>query len=226
MSLIRSQAPFLFKTQLSLVELTGLKAKDLSELHLHLEAVPDSSIYYHTHHFLQQHQFLTPEPPNDFAYWVTHVLQEDEMGEKLAAMDTVRFNTLEALRKAIRSAIDEFLEKKRELREAPSGEEFHFMKCILFTIPTEYVAYDLKEFSECLKQVSIHCLYNHIFTARLRPPLGVNDFSHWLRASLEEKDLAKKIEKLDPYTYTMEGLRKKIAHLVERRLQEVSDAEA
>jgi hypothetical protein len=226
MSLTRSQDPFLFKTQLSLVELTGLKAKNLSELRSHLQTVPDASIYYHTHHFLQQHQFLTPEPPNDFAYWTTHVLQEDEMGERLAAMDTVRFNTLWALRKALLSAIDEFLEKKRDVREAPAGEEFHFMKCILFTVPTEYVAHDLKEFLECVKHVSIHSLYNHIFTARLRPPLGVNDFSHWLGASLGEKDLAKKVEKLDPYTYTMEGLRKKIAHLVEKRLQGVSDVKA
>jgi hypothetical protein len=204
----------------------ALKASDLAELHLHLKNVPDASIYYHTHHFLQQHQFLTPEPPNDFAYWVTNVLQEDEMGERLVAIDTIRFNSLAVLRETFVMAIDQFLKKKHELRKAPPGEEFHFMKCILFTLPTEYKAYDLREFLACLKHVSIYCLYHHIFTARLRPPLGINDFSNWFKTSLGESDLAKKIEKLDPYTHTMEGLRNKIAQLVERRLQEMTDAKA
>jgi hypothetical protein len=31
-----------------------------------------------------QHQKLSPEPPNDFAHWVTTALQEDELGERLA----------------------------------------------------------------------------------------------------------------------------------------------
>ena len=89
MPLIKAKEPFIFKTQLSLVETTGLKARDLTELSHYLKEVPEASIYYHTHHFLQQHQYLTPEPPNDIAYWVTNVLQEDEIGERLAAMDTV-----------------------------------------------------------------------------------------------------------------------------------------
>ena len=85
MPIVKEGEPFVFKTQLSLVETMGLKARDLMELCRHLKEAPGASIYYHTHHFLQQHQFLTPEPPNDFAYWVTHVLQEDLIGEKVIA---------------------------------------------------------------------------------------------------------------------------------------------
>ncbi|HTL69897.1 MAG TPA: DUF5752 family protein, partial [Candidatus Eisenbacteria bacterium] len=102
----KAERPFYFKTQLSLVYTTGLKARNLRELKDHLEVVPESSVFYHTHHFLQQHQFLTPEPPNDFAYWVTHVLQEDRMGERLASIDTVRFNSLAALREAMLAALE------------------------------------------------------------------------------------------------------------------------
>ncbi len=211
--------PFCFKTQLSLVELTGRKAADAGELCHYLKQAPESSVYFHTHHFLQQHQFLTPEPPNDFAYWVTTALQEDSLGEKLAAIDTIRYSTLPALRDAIVAVLDLFLQKGRPLRKAPEGGEFHFMKAILFSISTEHCAHDLKEFVQCLNQVSIHCLYNHIYAARLRPPLGVNDFSHWLRTALGEEDLARKIERLDPYTRTMEGLRKEIARVVEERLR-------
>jgi hypothetical protein len=220
MPLARAETPFLFHEQLGLVEMTGLKAGDLEELSLHLKEVPESSVFYHTHHYLQQHQFLTPEPPNDFAYWVSNVLQEEVMGEKLAAIDTVRYVSLGELRNAIVAAIDGFLDQKPVLRKAPPGEEFYFMKSVLFNVPTSHAARDLKEFMECLKHVSIGCLYNHVFAGRLRAPLGVDDFSNWLETALKERELAKKIAKLDPYTYTMEGLRKKILDLVARRLKE------
>ena len=94
MPLERTVKPFEFKTQLSLVMMTGIKAADIHELKEGLLRVPESSIYYHTHHFLQQHQFLTPEPPNDFAYWVTNVLREEWLGEKLTAIDTMQYNSL------------------------------------------------------------------------------------------------------------------------------------
>ncbi len=226
MPIIKAKEPFIFKTQLSLVETTGLKARDLTELSHHLKEVPEASVYYHTHHFLQQHQYLTPEPPNDFAYWVTAVLQEDIIGEKLAAIDTVRFSSLSSLRVAIVSAIDRHLQDKPALRTAPDGEEFYFMKCVLFNLPTSHKAQDLKEFLECLEKVSIGSLYNHVFEARLRPPLGMSDFSNWLSSAIGEKKLASKIDKLDPYTQTMEGLRNKIMSLVKDRVEELTDAKA
>src|SRR3989338_3223684 len=170
MPLTQAPMPFLFRNQLSLVEMTGLEAKDLHELSQHLKSVPEHSIYYHTHHFLQKHQFLTPEPPNDFAYWVTEVLQEDQVGEQLAAIDTVRFQTLESLRSAVVGVIEKYLLQRPILRKAPEGEEFYFMKCLLFNVPTPHQASNLHEFLDCLKKISIGCLYNHVFQARLRTP--------------------------------------------------------
>ncbi|HTL70074.1 MAG TPA: DUF5752 family protein, partial [Candidatus Eisenbacteria bacterium] len=166
------------------------------------------------------------EPPNDFAYWVTHVLQEDRMGERLASIDTVRFNSLAALREAMLAALEEFLSTSPPLRECPPGEEFYFMRSILFDLPTEHTAWDLESFRDCLKKVSINSLYYHVFTGRLRLPLGENDFSDWLVKALGEDRLARQIDKLDPYTHTMEGLRKKIIQLVERRIQEESHVPA
>src|SRR5213080_4887444 len=84
-----AREPFHFWTRLTLTKLTGRRAVDLAELVEHLRAVPLSVVFQHTHHFLVQHQYLSPEPPNDFAFWVTNVLQEDELGERLAAITTV-----------------------------------------------------------------------------------------------------------------------------------------
>ena len=91
--------PFYFCTEFTQVQLLGRSAKNLEELVQGIKDVPDSSIYFHTHRFLLQHHYLSPEPPNDFAYWIINILQEDMLGEKIASMDIVQFKTIEELRR-------------------------------------------------------------------------------------------------------------------------------
>jgi hypothetical protein len=220
MSTAIARNPFHFVTQTSLIELTGLRARELYELQEHLKSVPASVLYYHTHHFLKQHQFLSPEPPNDFAYWVTNVLQEDRLGEQLAAIDTVRFTSLKSLRDALTSTIERYLARGRSTRIAPEGEEFHFMKARSFVLETPYVATNLQEFAEAIPKITLNSLYHHIFESRLRLEKGTNDFSKWLETELGETALAKTIARLDPYTLTLEALREKILRLVRVRLGE------
>src|SRR5581483_4547541 len=118
-----SRAPFRFFTRLTLTRLTGWRAADLAEMLEHLRKAPGSVVFHHTHHFLVQHQHLSPEPPNDFAFWVTNVLQEDQLGERLAAIDTIQFPSLHELRDRIIAVIEEYLETRQALRTAPQGEE-------------------------------------------------------------------------------------------------------
>ncbi len=211
--------PFRFCTSLDLTLLTNRRARDLAELLVHLHEVPGSVIYYHTHHFLVQHQYLSPEPPNDFAYWVTNVLQEDRLGEQLAAIDLIQFRTIRALRERLIAVIEGYLDERKQLRTAPEGEEFHFREAVSFVIPTTHVAHNLREFAGCMEQIGFGSLTYHFFDARLRLERGENDFSEWC-AGLGEPELAKAIARLDPYTYTMDGLRKEVVRLVRRRLGE------
>ncbi|MEE9590909.1 MAG: DUF5752 family protein, partial [Thermodesulfobacteriota bacterium] len=67
MGLKRASQPFRFCTRLNLVELTGKRAGNTAELLKRIEEVEDAVIYHHTHRFLQQYLYLSPEPPNDFA---------------------------------------------------------------------------------------------------------------------------------------------------------------
>jgi len=212
--------PFHFTSSLDLTLLTNRRARDLAELLEHLRAVPGSVIYYHTHHFLVQHQYLSPEPPNDFAYWVTNVLQEDRLGEQLAAIDLVQFRTIRALRERIVEVIETYLNECPQLRVAPEDEEFHFREAVSFIVPTTHVARNLSEFAECMERIGFGSLSFHFFGARLRLERGEDDFSEWCR-SLGEHELAQAIARLDPYTYTMDGLRKEVVRLVRRRLQEM-----
>jgi len=218
--LIKAKEPFKFCTRLHLSELTGLRATTLGQLLALIKEVPGSCIYHHTHRFLQQHQFLSPEPPNDFAYWVTDILGEDELGEKLVSIDTIQYSTIRGLREKIASTIEGYLKDSplAKLKFARSGEEFHFIKSVSFILPTTYMAHDLKEFTEVLRKITIDSIYFHIFEARLRLEKPTNDFAFWIENSLGDKKLASHISSFDPYTSTLEDLRNKIIKIVEREI--------
>ncbi|MFH1867736.1 MAG: DUF5752 family protein [Candidatus Omnitrophota bacterium] len=206
--------PFIFYTNLELRESTGLKARNARELVKMIKDVPGSVIYYHTHVFLQQHQFLSPEPPNAFAYWAANVLGEDVLGERLGSIDICQFYRIRQLREKLIEIIECFLFDAKEIRNAPPGKEFDFTKSRSFVIPTSYAAKNLREMVECLKKVSIRSVDFHIFSARLRLEKGINDFSYWIDTSLGYPSLASKLEHFDPYTYTLEGLRKHVIDII------------
>jgi septum formation topological specificity factor MinE len=206
---------FYFSTKFTQTILTGKKAKNLKELLEGIKTVPPSSIYHHTHRFLQQHQYLSPEPPNDFAYWIAYVLNQDTLGEKISSIDIIQFNKIEELRKKFIEVIEEHLQTDAQVVDCPPGHEFHFMASKSFLLQTKYVANDLTEFKEILKKISINSLYFHIFDARLRLEKKENDFSLWFR-EMGKEDLANELSRLDPYTFTLERLREKIIKLVEK----------
>lgn len=219
----KAEHPFHFVTQESLIELTGQRAHNLQEMLAYLKTAPGAVIYYHTHHFLKQHQFLSPEPANDFAYWVTNVLQEDRLGEQLASIDTVRFPSIRALAEKIVSVIEAYLAKSASHRTAPPNEEFHFMRSRSFLLPTSHSASDLAEFASAVEKIGHASLYHHMFESRMRIGKETNDFSLWLESELGEKALARGIAALDPYTQTMEGLRNQILYLVRSRLAQLHE---
>lgn len=214
-----SAAPFQFSTRLTLRESTGLRAVSLGQLLKHLKTVPGAVIFHHTHHYLQQHQSLTPEPPNDFAYWVTEVLGDKVLGEQLASVDTIQFASLRALRERLIETIDQHLRGRPRLRfqAVPPDEALYLLKAISIVVPTPYRATTLEAFAGALQAVTINSLYFHIFEARLRLERG-NDFAKWFE-SLGEPALARAVMALDPYTHTMEELRRTILALIGRRLQ-------
>lgn len=215
----RAKEPFRFYDRAHLKELTGLRARNLWELSDVLKKVPDSSIYYHTHHFIEEHQYLTPEPANDFGLWVSDVLSDDVLGEKLSSIDTFAFASLGALRERLVNIIEEHLSTQAERRNALEGREFYFMKSVSVVMPTPYLAHDLREFAQVLRKLVQGSLYYHIFEARLRLGRPTNDFSLWLENNLDEGELAAAIARLDPYNYTLEGLRSTLIQLIEKRIK-------
>jgi hypothetical protein len=217
---IKAKEPFQFYGRLHLSELTGLRATNLQELLEQIQTVPGSCIYHHTHRFLQQHQYLSPEPPNDFAFWVSGTLGDNELGERLASIDTIQFTTIRSLRDKIAGTIEQHLKNWPSSRQrfADDAQAFHFVKSRSFIFPTNYIVHDLHEFADAIENVSVSSIYFHIFESRLRLEKETNDFSAWIENSFGDSELAKKISTLDPYTYTMEDLRKTIRRIIGRKI--------
>ena len=215
----KRSAPFRFYARMILPELTGVKASNLEEMLSVIKEIDPSAIYHHTHRFIQQHQYLTSEPPNDFAYWITEFLGEYKLGEKLNSISTIDFSTIRSLREKIVSVIELYIkENPRSFeRSAHLGEEFHFVKSVSFIFPTKHEARDIDEFADVLGNITISSIYFHMFEARLRLEKGNNDFSFWIRMALKDKDTAEKISRLDPYNYTLEELRTKIISTIRGR---------
>ncbi len=218
----KAKQPFQFFMRAYLKELTGLTARNLRELVSVLKDAPDSVIYYHSHIFVEEHHYLIPEPANEFATWVSYALGDEVLGEQLAAIDNSEFATLGALRDRLVSMIEEHLslqeQNKDGLRDALSGSEFRFIKANTIILPTSYVAHDLREFVNVLRELSPSSLYFHMFESRLRLGRARNDFSLWLEDSVDEKELADQVAQLDPYNNTLEGLRSSLIQAIEKRL--------
>jgi hypothetical protein len=86
-------------------------------------------------------------------------------------------------------------------------------------MPTTIVARNLEEFADGLKKVSLHSIHFHFINARLRIKLNTNDFSMWLVEELGLQQLADRIDRIDIYTSTLEGVRQSIIKLVEAELE-------
>lgn len=138
------------------------------------------------------------------------------MAERLASIDTIQFFSISSLREKIIITVEDYLKGNplARLRFAREGEEFHFIKSVSFIMPTDYIAYDLKEFVDILAKITIDSIYFHIFDARLRLGKKTNDFANWIEVSLGDKNLAVQLSRLDPYTHTLEDLRGTIIRII------------
>lgn len=207
--------PFRFNSRHNLVMLLGMKADNAYDLLEGIRKVPLSSIYYHTHKFLEKHRYLAVGPPNDFAYWASSFLNLTDLGELLAGVDVVSFKNLEDLRKEFAGILDGYLSVRKPRVVCLECNEFHFMSSKSFILPTSFEAGNLSEFLDIIGKISLNSIYFHMFEARLRLKRDENDFSLWLKA-MGEVDLAGRISRLDPYSMTLERLRETIIALGER----------
>ncbi len=211
---MRAKTPFDFYTSSQLVEITGKKAANLKEFLDILKEIDDSSIFYHVHHAIREHQFAPGIYSNDFAHWVGEELDGNALAEKLANINIKDFTEIQALRAKIIKIVDNYIKANPDINTLAAKHKFYFCRNIGIVLKTKYAAWDLEEFCELLRRVGLRSLFFHFFEARLRLGRKTNDFSDWIKFNFQNEKLARQIEALDPYLYTMDELRDQIIKLV------------
>ncbi|GKS56939.1 hypothetical protein YTPLAS18_04660 [Nitrospira sp.] len=201
------EAAFRFIECSEIRELLGKQAEDERTLVDLLEEVPIDSVYYHTHSYFLRHRFIERTYPNDFAEWAAGQVRDHVLAERLAVVDPFDFLSLEALREEVISIIDDHLTTLVTVPRAGPGGAFHFNRSRILEVPTGITVTTLREFRDALAEVEVSAIYFHVFEAHLRLQREENDFSAWMRGSLNLHELADRIRALNPYLGSLERLR-------------------
>ena len=208
-----ANTPFEFVGCMELREILGTKAEDELQLMDLLEEIPIDSIYYHTHEYFLRHQYLMGPYPNDFATWAAIQVRDRVLGERLGVVDPYDFDTLEDLREALISVIEDHLSKMRTVPRVEQGEPFYFMQSRIVEVPTGITAETLQDFRDALVQVDASAIYYHFYTARIRRSRRDVDFAIWVEKELQMPELAQQLRHIDPYIFSLERLRNRLVKI-------------
>ncbi len=213
-----NQNPFYFYTSSNLVELTGEKANNLGELVTLLKRCTGSSIFYHVFQSYRDRHFAIEKYHSDFAQWISTSLDEEALAERLGSLDVRDFTTIRSLRESMVKMIEDHLDRYPQCKTRESRTPFFFCQSISIVMPTKYIAWNLEDFYQIIEKIGIRSVHYHLIEARLRLGIHSNDFSHWIRYSLQKERLAKRIEDIDIYLHTLEEIRKKILQYVKEEM--------
>ena len=210
-----ARAPFYFNSAAHLLRISREKASSLQELLDAVRTSSDECIFQHTFQTLEEHHFIREGFSNDFSHWAFSACNEVELAERLAGIDVREFTSIAALRQRVIDVMEGYLQKNPRSATKTAKEPFYLMASELVVVPTPYVARNLEEFAEGLRKVSIHGIYYHFIDARLRLKLNTNDFSNWLEQELDMGQAADRLNRIDIYTSTLEGVRRSILRIIE-----------
>ncbi len=203
----RAEVPFEFFGCVELRQMLGLRAETERELAAFLKQGSLDSIFYHTHGSLLRHSYRAGLYSNDFATWAAIQIRDRVLGERLAVLEPLDFETLSDLRDKIIAVVEDHLKSITIVPRVVYGEPFHFIESRIVGVPTGIEVHTLEEFRNALREVDNRAIYYHALEARVRLERRQNDFSTWLRDGLGLPGLAAKVQAFDPYIGGLERLR-------------------
>jgi hypothetical protein len=212
--------PFYFYTSSNLVELTGEKADTLGQLLVLLKRCSGSAIFHHVFQSYRERHFAIGKYHSDFAHWISTSLDEEALAERLGVLDVRDFTTIRSLRESMIEIIESHLGRHPQCEDRRGKTPFFFSQSISVVIPTPYIAWGLEDFYQIMRKIGVQSILYHLVEARLRLGIHTNDFSYWIRTSLEKERLAKWIEDIDIYLHSLEKIRDLILQFVEEEKNE------
>jgi Family of unknown function (DUF5752) len=207
--------PFYFNTSAHLLRIGRERATNLAELLQTLRTCSEDSIFQHTFRTLQEHHFIREGYSNDFAHWAFTACNERGLAERLAGIDVREFTSVEAVREQLVHIVEEYIKNNPSSGGRAAREPFYFCAADIVVLPTPFVANNLSEFADGLAHVTVHSIHHHFIEARLRLQLRSNDFSLWLEEEVGLREAARRLNRIDIYTATMEDVRRQILRIVE-----------
>ncbi len=204
----QAKEPFQFVAASYLTRIRPERAYTLGDMGRDLRRVSQASIFYHTFQSLESHHYTVFS--SDFAQWVMAACNEAALAERLAAVDLRDFVSLEDLRDALASRVEEHLEAFPQSADRSAFEPFHFCEALDVSLPAETKAHNLAELAEGIRHLGLQTLHHHFINSRLRLHLRTNDFSNWIDHNLGYHDLAERLNRIDFYTISLEGLREQV----------------
>jgi len=205
---------FQFMTASYVIRINNQKACTMNELRAGLDQASDASIFYHTFQSLGRHHFLTEGFSNEFAQWALAGLNRPQLAERLGGLDVRDYLSLAELRADLLRVLTEYCGEHPREAEISGFEPFHFCECAEVTAPLGAAANSLTEFRQGLEKLSHASLYYHFLVSRLRLKLQTNDFSNWLATAMGREDLARRINRIDIYTNTLNSARDRMVRIV------------
>jgi hypothetical protein len=215
---MRASKPFQFVTASYLVRIENQEATSLQDLQHDLETCSDGSIFYHTFQSLARHHFLTEGFSNDFAQWVFGSCNRPALAEQLASLDIRDYVSLADLRGDLRRLVGDYCQANPREAQQSAFESFFFCETVEEEVPLDLQAWTLQEFRDDLNRLGHASMQFHFITSRLRLHLRSNDFSQWLSEELQLKELARRVNQIDIYTNTLDGVRSRMMELIEREI--------
>jgi hypothetical protein len=210
--------PFYFNTSAHLLRITKYTANSLADLLDALRECPEDSIFQHAFRTLQEHHFIREGFSNDFAHWTLAQCNEPGLAEGLASVDVREFTSVATLRERFIEILENYLKGAPKVATRPAEETFYFCASDIVVLPTSFEGHSMPAFTEGLRRVSVHSIHHHFIEARLRIKLMSNDFSQWLHEDVGLTEAARKLNRIDIYTATLEDVRQQIVRIVERAL--------
>lgn len=215
---MRAAKPFRFVTASYLTRIGNQQAASLLQLRGDLERCSEDSIFYHTFQSLARHHFLTEGFSNDFAQWALTACNRAELAERLASLDIRDYVSLADLRRDLCQCVGTYCEGHPFEAKQAAFEPFYFCETVEEEALVGEECRTLEEFCRELEKAGHASLQFHFLTSRLRLHLRTNDFSEWFAQELGLQTLARKTERIDIYTNTLDSARAQILGLAMREL--------
>ena len=205
-------APFRVRDSALIALALGRSAQNLRELRDGVASVPLASLQHHFLDTLLRPSFTDPEYHNDFALWAHSELRDEALAEKLALVDPAEYVGGDGLRSAVLDVLEDALAEAVHPLQAPAGHEFQFLRSQIAIFDTEIEARTPAELAALVPKLSQGSVFFHFVDARLRPPLGEDDFRAWLAGWGEEGERGRaRLAMVDPMFGSLRDLRARIA---------------